>query len=408
VVAAELLARAADPDERSAVLEELTNHPETFEVLLGTLGTSRAPDEEGTTLSGAQLELALSALERLGPSRLTAFVSSVAHESEIGPRSVAAVRILGARARAEDLPTLLGLARTAESSGRFAVLEVPWEEALTVVLARAPNAIARLRERWNTLGPATASLAVQVLESHAGDEALASLRSLLGRSRELDASLLLALGNRGESAPPKLRAELGAEVERYLSSAASAEVQAAAQALGRLRSPDTIPALIDVLEHPDATARRSILTALRAIGGVNLPSSLPVWRSWYAKEDAWWEERAREVYVQLGTGLEQADTGATFAALRELSEHPLHRDDLAKRLSNLLGRPEPGPRVLISECLARLGSREGAAALKKAAADPDPDVAAAACAALDMLGEGRERPTPRRGGGRVASATASR
>src|SRR6185503_16438532 len=81
-----------------------------------------------------------------------------------------------------------------------------------------------------------------------------------------------------------------------------------------------------------------------------------------------------------GTGL--ADL---VAPVRELSEHPLYRDELVAVLAALLRRPDPEVRILGCDALQRLGSRLALPELCPRLGDRNRTVAVAAHRALVAL-----------------------
>jgi len=387
---ARILVRESEPDvdHFSAAAAELAQVSGAFEPLLAALGSARAPDAEATTLGERQLALVLRALEGLGAARLAAFVAEEAREWHSVERSLAALRLLGARGRAGDVPALLTVGHRAEEHGAFGELEPVFEDALQAVLLRAPEAHGRLRERFGSLGPEVAGAAVRASERTQSRQALACVRALLGVRRELNAVVLQALANLSACVAVEQRGPLAEAVVPYLGSAERAEVLAAASALAHLGQAHTIPDLIEILAHEDPACVRAALAALRSIGGVSLPPSPQAWRSWYGREETWRQERAPQVLAALAHLDGKESVGELCAWLRELSEHSLHRDALVPRLTPLLRHPHARVRVLVCESLARLGSRAAIGPLVEALNDGSPDVVTAARAAWLALGGG--------------------
>jgi hypothetical protein len=187
----------------------------------------------------------LAALERLDPARLGAFASEVARAPGSAERTLAAVRILGARRARRRRPGLLGLASYAEEHGEFDALEGPLADALDALLARAPEGLARLRERWGSLAAGTASAALARRRPHARARGLRR-RARAARSA-LRARRRRAAGARqpGRSRPARERQALADELVPYLGSPRRELALAAASALARIGKPETIPALIE-------------------------------------------------------------------------------------------------------------------------------------------------------------------
>jgi HEAT repeat protein len=213
--------------------------------------------------------------------------------------------------------------------------------------------------------------------------ALESLSSWLGRREELDVGILLALGSLHAFVDRERDEDLVREVQSYLSSRDSTRIQAAATALGRLGTAESVPWLIELLVHEDAPVQRTALAALRSIGGVRLPGSVSAWRAWYAREETWFQEHAPALLEELVTAEESEEaTTRVRAVLASLTEHRLHRDELFTHLEPLFAHERPRLRVLACQAAERLASRRALPTLVAMLRDVEENVVSAACAAL--------------------------
>lgn len=387
-----ILVRAEEPDDAAlaSTARELVALGEVAPLLIDVVGRGRTPEPDGQRLGPRQLELACEALLLTGGRRLGAFV----HEVEADPRSpervAAALRIVARQSNRDAIASLTGLARAAESRTLFADVEPVFEAALAELLARDPSRVRRLAAPFTELSPAGAAVAVRVVGATGSADALQCLRTQLGRRAELDGPVLAELARVAHRSSPEEAHQLAGEALPYLRSRTPGESQAAAVLLGRLAVPDSVPGLIECLVDESPSTVRAGLAALRAVGGVGLPASPALWRSWYGREETWWQERAPELFLVPAAGLDDEQfLGEISARLREVSEHRLHRNELVARLAPLLSSPRPAVRTLVCECLARLGSRLALPALAALCADPDGEVAAAARTAMDALEDGK-------------------
>jgi len=298
----------------------------------------------------------------------------------------AGLRLEGALARASTVRALYALALRADELRLGSEVVEALEEGLGELLAREPKAADALRSGWSELPPELAVGALRALAAHPSPATVEIVRAWLGRRGELDAAVLLTLAALHEVVDPVRREALAEDVQRHLDASASEVAQAAATALGRLGTPESIPWLIEALVHESPAVQRAALGALRAIGGVHLPGSSTAWRAWYAREETWFQEHAPALLDELVA----AETGdepvaATRALLRTLSEHRLHRDELVEHVQPLLEHELPRMRVLACQALERLQSRRALGVLVRTLLDPEPAVVSAAHAALCTL-----------------------
>jgi len=380
-----------EPLDASAVAagaSELLALGDVGAVLLQSLGTGRTPDAlegGGTRLGADQCALLRAAVTRLGPARLAAFVDAVEREPSSATSVAAALRVLAltpdARPRA-----MLVLARMAEANGCGAGVEDALEEALVAAFRRNARDCAAVAPAWKELGPMTASSVARALELTRDPEAVRCLGALLGRRSEFDACVLSALANQADLVSPADAETLANEVGTCLRARDSGCAQAACAVLVRLGVPSSVPSLIELLENDDPVLERAVLSALRAISGASLPASAGAWRSWFAREQEWWRERAPSEIEALAQASElETSLAELVARARELSSHPLFRDELVAAFGPLLGHAEPGARVLACQALQRLGSRLALPELCARLVDRDAQVVSAAHAALVAL-----------------------
>jgi hypothetical protein len=123
--------------------------------------------------------------------------------------------------------------------------------------------------------------------------------------------------------------------------------------------------------------------ALRQVSGVDLPAQSSAWQHWYAEEQRWLAEDGTRSIERLHS----EDDAAVVSAVRDLSEHTLHRDRIALELSPFLSsHASPAVRGQICLALARLGSKQALPDLIEALEDEDPTVRRHAQTALSSLG----------------------
>lgn len=384
--ASALLLRVESPQAaaRAALVRELLALEGVTGCLLEALGSGRTPategDEEGggARLDEGQRALVLEALLAARRERLAAFVAEVGVRPETPERLAAAVRLAGAGAFD---PAQLGRLVRPGLAEHELVTEA-FEAALGDLLRRAPHAYPLVESWWRTLPEGLACAALRALAGLGEPAGFECLVRWLGVRPEFDEGVILALGGLAHLARLEEARQLALDLVEYRAPTAAAE-RAVLTTLGRLKVPETIPFLIEPLVAEDAPTLRTAHAALRAVSGADLPASVPAWRAWYAREETWWQEVAPERIERLAgaaaAGLAVADV---HALARELCEHPLHREDLARAFRPALAHPDPAVRVIACQALERLAARSGAPLLFPLLRSGSPEVLSAARAAL--------------------------
>jgi HEAT repeat protein len=387
---AELVLREEAPtqDAAGALRAELATlgalHAPLF-ALLSDWQTPAQGDESGKRLNEAQRALVwtlVGAQAREGWKDMRA--SALQGEDPAVLR--AALRLEGALAKSGAVRPLWDLARHAEELGRFDEVAEALEDALVHLCTREPRSIDALHSAWKELPVTAAASVVHALERSPSQATVDCLWDWLGRRDALEATVVLALGSLHAWVDVERHAQLLLDVQARLSGSGLAVTQAAATTLGRIGSPATVPWLLELLVHEDASVQRTALTALRQIGGVRLPGSSTAWRSWYAREETWFQEHAPALLDELVAAEESEDpVTKTRAVLRSMTEHRLHRDELAEHVEPLLAHERPRLRILACQAFERLASRRSLPWLVATLRDEDPGVVSAAHAALRTL-----------------------
>lgn len=344
-----------------------------------------ADGEHDVPLSAAQWSL----LERAAPllprrevvqcieERLAAFD---------GPGRVSALELLRWHATANEVRLLFVLVAE-ETEWTGAPRDLPdhgpryraFLDALVAVVREDPNAVRAVDMRRDPLALRRAMLrAVGASRDERG------LEWMVGRLADPDLAPV-ALQEMARIAPWAEReavAPAARRIRAFLDAPESSSRRHAMRALASLRDAGAVPRLIGLLESPVSGERQCALSALQEVSGLRLPAEPDVWRTWHREEARWLTEDAAESLDRLDSDRDSE----VVAAVREISEHGLYRDELSAPLSQVLARAA-SPSVQREVCLAlgRLRSRVAIAELLPALDDSDEVVRGAACAALTAI-----------------------
>ncbi|MEM7309304.1 MAG: hypothetical protein AAF682_21650 [Planctomycetota bacterium] len=296
-----------------------------------------------------------------------------------------ALRVLARAGNAADVELLIELAAPpAEETGVPATRRRLLEQALGEVVARDPDAAWRVRERFARVDGSLLSSLVRGVAQAEADVALRALADLLTRRQTADPLLLAELGKVAERVSPPADELVLAAVRACLDSPPCAVL--AAQALGALEDCDSAAVLIELLEVEDPNVAAAAGGALERIFGRG-PRGARAWREWHAAELRWWNKESVVCFRELRS----TDAAEAASAIRRVAGHRIYRHELATALAHCLTRREPDLVRLACGALADVGSAAAVPALIEALSHVDPEISAAAHAALQRI-TGRDLP----------------
>ncbi len=360
--------------------------PELFGILRD--GTLPDPAEDRAMPLAAQHERwILDALRALGRRDVLGLVrTELAQRDDPGTRA-AALRLVGAVGNGGDLQTLFTLALPEGDTtlGPRAGEALP--RALAEVFARDGRALEQVTSRWRSLPAPLIEPLLLSLGAAPRALALEFLVEVLHWRREHAALVLARVQELGRSLDPQVDGLACARIQPLLDPAHPELCRAAALALGALQDLGSIPALIALLAESSTGLRTNAHWALRRITGLALPAEPEVWGSWYAQESAWLERAAPAALRRLAVG----DASELAEAFRELAQHPLAREELARALLERLEGEPAAVRVVACRALGACGDARAFPGLLARLEDSDAEVVSAAGAALREL-TGRDLP----------------
>jgi hypothetical protein len=252
-----------------------------------------------------------------------------------------------------------------------------FEQTLQETLVRTPEAAVVLA---GLLPKVDGSLVAPVVLSLAADrspETLALLAGLLGRTPSADPLLLAQIAEQGRALAGAADLVVLARVRPYLCGTDRHEVILAVQAAEALQDSAAVRQLIALLSHADPAVGAAAEAALTALVQKRCRGA-EGWERWYETELAWWSEEAPRVQGEL----EALDPVQASAALRELAQHRLYRQECAQAVARVLSRPEPDLVLAACSVLAQLKSERALPELLQALEQGEETLAKAALAAL--------------------------
>ncbi|HEX6882087.1 MAG TPA: HEAT repeat domain-containing protein [Planctomycetota bacterium] len=329
----------------------------------------------------AEREHALATLRALAPGALARFLEEAVAADPDGPARTVALECLAGRATHREVATLVRLATPGLAPAPEALRDA-FRVTLVTTLAGDARAYAELVPAWrrahSELRPELLA-AVAERGDAAGLELLAWVATFEGD--EHDRALADACERVAPAAPTHEQREQLETLCALLDSPDTVCVQTISVALARARVETALPAWIRLLAAESRGTRLRARQSLEELSGIELGSDPDRWRNWYEAESIWLETRGPAVLAQLVS----ADVTEVLAALREVAERRLQRDELALWVAPLLEHEAPNVRQAAIVVLEQLGSPEALPALAAALADEEPRVARAAWSALRTL-----------------------
>jgi len=295
-------------------------------------------------------------------------------------RGVALLRVLERIGASRDIiPLLERLTAHEETCALFGTLGETLETTLSAVIERDSTAAHRLLAEIPLTSRSLWTYLVSALACSDDPAATGALARLLNVDDELDSIVLCTMGSEGPDRPIEVQIRWAAACRWHLESIHEVNLREAAFALGRLLDTESVPALLELLEHDDPAVRRAAEHALGEISGLHMEADPATWRSLVREEQTWWLEDYPEVREVLERGAPR-----TAQALSDISQIRFRRHDVARDLAALVEAGAPNP-ALLCETLGMLGSPHAIPALQAVLLDPDPQVQSAARRALAAL-----------------------
>jgi HEAT repeat protein len=296
-------------------------------------------------------------------------------------RRTACVALIGAAGRANDFPQLFGLALSDEEQALEKRMEQSLRHAVSSILLRDPRGVEQLVSLRRITRPELFGLLVEAVGATRDPKGLAYLSEVAYWS---EGSILDVMGQvplLGPSGDEGVDNAMRVRLRSYLDESRPGHCRAAITALTALSDENALAPLITLLASENSGLRENAHWALRQLTGLSMAPSADVWGRWHQGEQYWClRSKPREFQrLRLSDPAEVAD------ALRTILSHPLARVELVTALPDLLKSPWPALRVLACRTLGELSSREAVGRLVWALEDPEPDVVAAAHAALRKL-----------------------
>lgn len=328
-------------------------------------------------------EAALDELDELGPAALPALRERAAAASETGERR-AVLRALERLGAGVDLPLALAVA------GREPELAPELERTACALLSGDATATRHLGTAFLAAPADLAAALARAAGASRSRAALDALTELLGRRPELDALLLIQVGQLARAAhvPPGER--VCSQVRSYLKQPDEQLVRSAALTLGDLGDDGSVADLIHLLRDERPVIRETSLWALRRATDLPLSGDAGRWDAWLQEEERWHAQRAPQVYAQL----RHRDPAQVIGALHELGRRRFRCREIALQVHPVLAHAAPDARRQACRTLGRLGARDSVPALLPLLADRDAAVTEAALEALRELTDVELEPDP--------------
>jgi HEAT repeat protein len=290
-----------------------------------------------------------------------------------------------------DLDLVLDLTDELAADSRLHRSLANYITAIATRDGRTPDRVARRLFQVESVHSAPL---IQGLAMTGDPRALTTLASLLHDHPELDAVLLLQLGNGAEVAQAELPERLVTCARPFLQDLDTSLVREAATASGRLGDLGAIPELVELLEHPSKPVAESAHWSLKRLTGLSFRADARRWQSWLVLEQRWWDE----VFPGVENGLASDDHGEVFAALSKALTHRLYRDEVARAILPLLGDADPALVGYACMALGQLGSPLARVELEGLIESTTPEISTAASSALAVLDRTNPTSTGQRSG----------
>lgn len=245
-----------------------------------------------------------------------------------------------------------------------------FEDALSRLLGRDPQGFASLGGRDRDLPQALEIAVVRAVGPAGRVEGLPYLLDALEWGHVPAETVLAEIARLATVVPRPCVPDLGQPLIDRLQPDQPQTCQAAAQALGRLRCTQALPALIELLEADHRGVRETAHWALRQITGQGLVPDAERWRSWNRTELEWFASRGPAITAGLASG----DPASISESLSEVAAHALFAEDFAPALAEALAVPVVETRLFALHVIGLVRAAGAAPSLLPLLAGGDPSV----------------------------------
>jgi HEAT repeat protein len=269
-------------------------------------------------------------------------------------------------------------------------------DALTELLSDDFSVWADLPGAWATGHPEYVRLLMEAAVATGRQEA-ASLLVDLAVSQDvakagLTSDVLRELARYAEARPWAFRADPRPAARRLHAHEDWRVRRVALAASASLHDAEALDAMIAALDDGQASVRRAAELALHSLTGSTSPEGSAGWRSWKARQVAWW----RDVGEEHLRALEDGDLERATTAMRELGGRPVFRDPVRSALERALWRDDVAIAVAAARTLQSSGYAESVPALADLLYESDEQKREAAWHALRTLTGADLPPDPAR------------
>ena len=337
-----------------------------------------ARQPEPLVLGAREREALLMSAHQIGRPAFATLWSEAAASSDASLRC-AVIELVGVVGDGEDLRVALTAASPADGERADPRAVEALEEAALALVNRDSMNRSPFRAAILSAPPELATRLIRAVARGGDRRALDFLGDLLGFDARLDLPLLSQIAALARTLD-SVEARQGERLYGYLANKDRQLARAAAVALGELGDVGALDLLLDASAASDRGLSGAAFRALEQVTAMKLPHRTERWRSWLASEREWKQLR----YPQLTRDLTSSSAPRIAAALREFAAHPLEREHLAVLVTPFVDHEDTGVRLAACRTLQALGPAYARLALERATSDADPQVAAAASAALQI------------------------
>ena len=264
-------------------------------------------------------------------------------------------RLLGEVATLEAqaaLLELLGKLEPEQLQREYA--RVTLEEALARCVARDPAAVQQLSKLVRKLNPTLLPLLARGVGKTRGPVSAAFLAHLLGKSAELDVIAMTELARVTDSSGIALPESALVDLRRLMDHADPTVQRTAIAVLGRGCDRESFDSLVRLLGSPNRLVSTASGWSLRNMARADLGMLPGPWLDWREGQDTWW----RETFPRLEEQLRSEQPAAVFGALKELSDRPFFKHDVANAIGPLAADSQISVALPAIAALERIGSTQ--------------------------------------------------
>lgn len=355
-----ILLKQRSPQEEAEVVKTLVAMgsdaiPVLLEWILGDPLSKGAKEGDTIPIVFGQMEqvrrMARAAIEGFPRSNVLKAIQANRPSEPDQEKDLSRLRLIGELGSARGFPLFFEISSNLDSRILHSQHHRMWAEAaIANILASETEALKALTQELDGLSEVDLSIVVGALSQVPRADAMTPLLKIVSNDAPTE-SRLKALGRKALEFAWVSNPDPRPYLRLIAVSNDSTLRRHATYYLAQLLDLQSVETLIDQI-NPETVEGRSAARSLSFMAGGRLYDSAPEWEAWWKREQEFWRSRGQDLLKSLPDDR----PGVALKALKELTQHPVYRAELAEALAYSLVDLPPETALTACKTIEQIGS----------------------------------------------------